>query len=106
MTIVTEEQAKTKWCPFARTITHAEFAKNQPWVAGNRVGGDQTTPYKPNPNPLGSRCIASQCMAWRWSSGMWSLTEQRWIKAGEHYEPGTVEWRDSEYGGCGLAGTA
>ena len=57
MTIVTEEQAKTKWCPFARVPVETETLE---WVVGNRA--NQTGPgglYK------GSKCIASQCMAFR-----------------------------------------
>ena len=54
---MTEDEAKTKWCPFA---IEASF---------NRVGinrnleGDPITP-----------CIGSSCMAWRWIDGEPSIT--------------------------------
>lgn len=57
--IVTEEEAKTKWCPWTRVPIETETLE---WVVGNRA--NQTGPgglYK------GSKCIASQCMAWRWA---------------------------------------
>jgi hypothetical protein len=57
---VTEEQAKEKWCPFARRgIISRHF------IAGgmNRVGDDSGE----HTNPEQCRCIASQCMAWRWN---------------------------------------
>lgn len=50
----TEEEAKTKWCPFAR----AHAICNGGTLALNRaVGGGVWTDC---------RCIASACMAWRW----------------------------------------
>ncbi len=45
--ILTEKEAKTRWCPLARTISEKAL------VAGNRTVAE--FPY----------CIASQCMAWR-----------------------------------------
>lgn len=54
--ILTEEEAKTKWCPFVRAgsgnnrITPKDIANDEPF-AGCAVGV----------------CIASQCMGWRWS---------------------------------------
>lgn len=44
-----EDEAKTKWCPFAR---------NQPAI--NRGGMDFLHDCDP-------RCIGSECMAWRWN---------------------------------------
>jgi hypothetical protein len=48
---MTEDEAKTKWCPFAR------IADGEPSVAVNR------------PEPYGDvpHCLASFCMAWRWA---------------------------------------
>ena len=74
---MTEDEAKTKWCPFAksRTITYA------------RVGGSKAcTTYMLNEEDVPTTtCIASACMAWRRSDG----------------DPGCLE-RNEGY--CGLAG--
>jgi hypothetical protein len=48
--MLTEEQAKTKWCPFTRVGEQASGA------AENRPDGS-------------FNCIASNCMAWRWEAG-------------------------------------
>ncbi len=40
--ILTEEEARTKWCPHDKTERYNNFAAH-------------------------NRCIASDCMAWRWA---------------------------------------
>lgn len=45
---MTEEQAKTKWCPMFR--------------AGYMLDGGLPT------NRLGGKCIASDCMLWKWKA--------------------------------------
>lgn len=61
---MTEDEAKTKWCPFARQMVTAESkgAMSGPIAVGsaNRFEDD------PNGRPRGSMCVASGCMAWRW----------------------------------------
>lgn len=42
---MTEEEAKTKWCPYVST--------------------DNRGPYRQNDTYM--RCIGSACMAWRWN---------------------------------------
>lgn len=49
---MTEEEAKTKWCPFA-----IEASFNRVGINRN-LNGDPITP-----------CIGSQCMAWRYLEG-------------------------------------
>lgn len=49
---MTEEQAKTKWCPMVRTGLVAGMAVN------HHVNGDVKDE---------TRCIASDCMMWRYS---------------------------------------
>ncbi len=53
---MTEQEARTKWCPMARVSTYS--VGNPAESAANRT--DEGTPYP------ASRCIASDCMMWRW----------------------------------------
>jgi hypothetical protein len=53
--MLTEDQAKTKWCPHARAgDNHSEYR-----VAVNRCG---------NSPDVDCFCMASACMAWRWEA--------------------------------------
>lgn len=54
---MTEDEAKTKWCPYstARVIRWQKRAD----TTVNAVYGEPPT----------TLCVASQCMAWRWSVG-------------------------------------
>lgn len=52
MTHFSEDEARKRWCPFAR-IEAATSAINRLDVGEVRW-------------PIGCRCIASACMAWRW----------------------------------------
>lgn len=56
---MTPEEARTKWCPFARVVYHD--AAHQPVAVGNR-------PVEENFLWQHTRCLADACMAWRWSS--------------------------------------
>jgi hypothetical protein len=62
--LLTEEQARMKWCPHAMTATtmtqHPSFFGVGSGNRGYRTG----TPYET------CRCIASECMAWRWHDGI------------------------------------
>jgi hypothetical protein len=84
---MTQDEAKTKWCPFARTVQFdvIDAGASSP---RNRVqstkGSNAGTLYADT--LAGAKCIASACMAWRW-----------------------VAWNDVEripddHGYCGLAG--
>ncbi len=93
---MTEEQAKTKWCPFARIFPAGDF-----WQSSN--GRDMTVLQASlAEGDLGnlSRCIGSACMAWRWEElgGFERLldrnTPQVWVKSGN----------STTDGHCGLAG--
>jgi hypothetical protein len=63
MTLLTEDEAKTKWCPLARATNLGDLP-----VSVNRRGN------APDTDCL---CIASACMAWRFVPGT-------------GYEPATV----------------
>ena len=56
----TEEQAREKWCPHARTTYVGDSGAEQ--FPSNRYGTSDGTNF----NPKDCRCIASDCMAWRW----------------------------------------
>lgn len=54
---MTEDEAKTKWCPQARVpMRAAECARNRGYIDGKAF------------LPEGTLCIASACMAWRTTS--------------------------------------
>lgn len=57
-----EDEAKTKWCPFARVVAVTD---ELPYMAGNRVKNHLQWPVETTLNPETARCIGSACMAWR-----------------------------------------
>jgi hypothetical protein len=59
----TEAEAAQRWCPFTREVTPIGKSKKDAAI-GNRY----LTERDDFPNPAGCRCIASHCMAWRWTS--------------------------------------
>jgi hypothetical protein len=58
--IVTEEQAKLMWCPDSSVAMVAGMAANRTAAMGTGGYADITNE---------TRCIASDCMAWRESHG-------------------------------------
>lgn len=56
---MTENDAKSKWCPMARTT----FAEYPP---GNRDFSHGQGGIAVNANPEYARCIASECACWVW----------------------------------------
>lgn len=89
---ITEEEAKTKWCPAARCTGTIDDIP----VGGNRVGD----PWIHSRFVEQTKCIGSGCMAWRWC-------EEHNIDAMEHYEacaPGIPGTPPKPVGYCGLAG--
>jgi hypothetical protein len=56
---MTEEDAKTKWCPFVRFIPETEFSQ----FASNRAESEFNSKQSAQ---AATRCLASACMAWRW----------------------------------------
>jgi len=52
--LLTEEEAKTKWCPMVRFITSHNFQGSVRTLINNRDGGNESV------------CIASECMWWKW----------------------------------------
>lgn len=87
MTLLTEEEAKTKWCPYATIFSEDSRHLETAQLPGGFVS---------------ARCIASECMAWRWE-------EEEYLNAMEHYEAvtpieGVACIPPSPRGWCGLAG--
>lgn len=80
----TEQEAKTKWCPFARV------GVGQEGVGINRRNYDKPTVTEQY------CCIASACMAWRWQP-------QGSIDRPMQFGPGNQTVK-REIGFCGLAG--
>lgn len=82
--MMTEDEAKTKWCPFARLAT-PDGGVNR-W----KQSLPEDEPYALNPVPC--RCIGHACMAWRWQEVSGPF-------------PSAVEvLEEPPYGYCGLAG--
>ena len=87
--MITEEEARKKWCPFARLSTGANRSLHNMHKLAD-----------------GTRCVASECMAWRRGSG-----EFERLDANGNPDPdctGPSPWtypdKKSVEGFCGLAG--
>jgi len=82
---MTEEEAKTKWCPSARSFS----STGESATAVNQEAGKPCTP-----------CIASACMMWRW--GQYPTA---WICPPGGGEGVPTRFAQSNTDGyCGLAG--
>lgn len=86
VSLLTENEAKQKWCPLART----ENSRDVPAVSVNRFG---------NGLDMDCYCLASACMAWRKVDqiGIGPNGEKR---ARDH--DGRTRWHDRGY--CGAFG--
>ena len=95
--MMTEEEARKKWCPFARQMV--EIRSQGGGVTGpvavasaNRFNDDK-----------GTLCVASGCMAWRWGESKFEGA-QAVVDAGHGRQRiGTVDV-EIKRGYCGLAG--
>lgn len=81
---LTEEEAKDRWCPFARVNAADDLST----PAVNRWG-------RGDPNDSITLCIASSCMMWRWDA-----------EPVPQPEDGFDDKMVCERGHCGLAGDA
>ena len=84
--ILTEEEAKTKWCPMAR---YGELHGPEQGAAAAFNYNRTDVPNAP-PIPNTCRCIASECMAWKWETAGEDMGRQ-------HNNPGA-----ERHGYCGL----
>jgi hypothetical protein len=87
--ILTEEQARAKWCPKALHQSGGEEPAANRW--SDRDGF--------NANPPECRCLASDCMAWRWAPDIYRSPDGHAWSARQ-----TDEDVLEERGYCGLAG--
>lgn len=98
--MLTEQEARTKWCPFGRTPHFARDVGLQGVVAANRAEQSFEDAVAGIPEkPLATcSCIASDCMAWRGmeTSEFNDRTETEFRKTGKRIK--------SDTGYCGLAG--
>lgn len=79
----TEDEARQKWCPFARVIEMLDDEPVEGYGVGNRSTMQTSHPH--------ARCLASECMAWRWK-GPWE-----WVGEGPAR-------KRARRGFCGLSG--
>lgn len=92
---MTEEEAKTKWCPMVRSPG---------WVVDGAMGNrDHRGGWTG-----GDCCVASECMMWRWrqvKNPDYVPVHPMLSVAPQHPADQPVPWRDSNtHGYCGLAG--
>jgi hypothetical protein len=87
---MTEDEAKTKWCPFAR-YDSGDGAPSNRWKQSLPASEPDAL------NPVACRCIGSACMAWRWQP---AGSMDRPTRTG----PGNASVARTR-GYCGLAGS-
>jgi hypothetical protein len=94
---MTEDEARTKWCPFARVIENGSASG-----AHNRV---QLPTGRDVRVPVAGFCLASTCMAWRQVYTTVVVDGRGVIVPNQATWGGDYERKDIVSGGyCGLAG--
>jgi hypothetical protein len=94
---MTEDEAKTKWCPFARTLgtlTKPAYLNGPDVVTAQ---GSANRGYAMGGALHNCMCIGSACMAWRLDPAL-----VPWVN--EKGELSQIEGRYPTSGHCGLAG--
>ena len=56
---MTEDEARTKWCPFARVVERQNDQSYNRCVIVQQYGGAEALPI-----PIGAKCVASECACW------------------------------------------
>ena len=95
----TEEHAKKLWCPFARAAFPAGSIRSRPDLGADMAEQLATTVVGNRPADPGCHCIASECMAWRWSH----FTAGHAKHGSDYISDGCPPGKKAE-GYCGLAG--
>lgn len=100
---ITEAEAKTRWCPFARIVGAIDHIIPDDQAAFNRIHNRGEGQIPPS-----SLCIGSACMAWRQGHKRntdWKASDhnyvQAWPKHPDDKEPQYIA--DPDHGFCGLA---
>lgn len=66
--MLTEAEAKERWCPFARVVVRpTQEISGRQVVFQDCVSINRFEEADPG-LPSGAKCIGSQCMAWRWAA--------------------------------------
>lgn len=100
---MTEEEAKTKWCPFARSLIALREVESQNVAGGtsaNRWNGISTNTPPVSDIP---KCIGSACMAWR-ERKQWRWTDVNPPEWQDGHEPAHHLKENGLEFFCGLAG--
>ncbi len=63
---LTEDEAHEKWCPHARVTTYDKNIFD--FAEGVTVGMCAANKQSDGTIRTGARCIASDCMSWRWAT--------------------------------------
>lgn len=97
MTLLTEQEAKQKWCPQARVVPaimrDGHMVRSADVPAHNRVQ-EQGIPDDEQPTTHAAmNCMGPACMAWRWETRVTPV---------QHLEIDPVE--KTGRGWCGIAG--
>lgn len=95
----TENEAREKWCPFARTL-HREVFQENTRQKKEQLGLESVNRLSTGLGPF-SCCIASECMAWRSGGPAWRDRESGILFAAP---PKQGESDKVQVGYCGLAG--
>lgn len=101
---MTEEEAKTKWCPFARVQTVLYDKTRGPEAIIGAGGGHNRTPSETREAikaPLASFCVGSGCAVWRLEPDTRETVTVVIEPDGNFHEKNPIE----RSGHCGLAGT-
>lgn len=111
--MLTEDEAKAKWCPFARICVSEKDGSEASVASFNRIAHRQTSNLL---TPHAANCIASACMAWRWASPTpiilddgseetheWLLS-RGWTRGREAFVGIEMNPPKTPQGYCGLAG--
>lgn len=95
---MTEEEAKTKWCPHVRSMGDDACSS----AAGNRWQTDHDD--EPNLFDAGNACLGSVCMQWRWGGILADGTSYWTDTAADTARNATQKAGEQRLGYCGLAG--